>query len=64
MLDIAYIVEANIAAAEILKVRAWNKILGCDLTKPFGEAFINCMDLARCNDVFIYWSIMYGTHGA
>lgn len=63
MLDIAYIVEANIASAEILKDRAFNKILGCDLTNPFGDAFIHCMDLARCNYVFIYWSIMYGTHG-
>ena len=64
MFDEAYLVEANITAAEILKERAWKKILGCDLTKPFGEAFISCMNLARYNDILAYWSIMYGTHGA
>ena len=64
MYDEAYLVEASITAAEILKDRAWSKILGRDLTKPFGEPFINCMDLAWYNNIIVYWSIMYGTHGA
>lgn len=63
MFDIAYLVEASITAAQILKDRAWSKILCCDLTNHFGEAFINCMDLARYDNVLVYWSIMYGTHG-
>lgn len=63
MFDIAYLVEANITLAEILRDRAFTKVLGSDLTKPFGDAFIHCMDLARYNNVLAYWSIMYGTHG-
>lgn len=63
MFDIAYLVEASITASEILRDRSWKKIFDCDLTKPFTGAFFHCLNIDRYNNLIMYWSIMYGTHG-
>lgn len=63
MFDIAYLPEANITAAEILKERTWKLVLDSDLSKPFGPVFLLMGDIDLYNRIINYWSIMYYTHG-
>ena len=60
MLDIAYLAEANITASEIETHRFWKK--ACS-SNSLGNSFLCFMDLAWYNDIYVYWSIMYETHG-
>lgn len=62
MFDIAYLPEASVEAVRIEKSKLWEKILKIDLSKP-GAAFIECMELARYDEIRLYWSIIYYTHG-
>lgn len=61
MFDVAYIVEASIAAAEIELEKTWNKVAYLDLAKTWGLA--EMFYIYRLNEIKKYWSIMYGTHG-
>lgn len=61
MFDIAYIVEATIAAAEIERKKTWSKIAHLDLAKMWGLA--EMFYIGRLNEIKKYYSIMYNTHG-
>ena len=61
MFDIAYTVEATIAAAEIEREKTWSEIAHLDLAKTWGLA--EMFYISHLNDIKKYWSIMYGTHG-
>lgn len=62
MFDIAYLPEASVEAMLIEKSKLWEKILKIDLSKP-GAGFIEGMELAWYNEIGLYWSIIYYTHG-
>lgn len=62
MFDIAYLPEATIEAARIVKTKLWDKVLKQYLSKPFaaiGEMF----EINRCDNAIIYWNFIYFTHG-
>ena len=61
MFDVAYRVEASIAAAEIERNKTWSKIEHLDLAKTWGLAEMFYIDYL--DEIKKYWSIMYGTHG-
>lgn len=62
MFDIAYLPEATIEAARMVKTKLWEKAIEQDLSKPFsaiGEIF----EIDRCNNAIAYWNFIYYTHG-
>ena len=61
MFDIAYEIEASIAAAKIEVEKTWSKIMHLDLSKTCGLA--EMFYITDLEEIKKYWSIMYGTHG-
>jgi hypothetical protein len=62
MFDVAYENEATITAAELIKEFMWQKVLKCDLSKPFA-GFAEMLEINKMNDYITYYSIMFYTHG-
>lgn len=62
MFDVAYLNEASLFVAEKERKKAWDEFLEVPLgmTKEF---FIRGFWFNRIHMVYLYWRIMYETHG-
>lgn len=62
MFDIAYLTEASVLVAEKMKEDAWNEFKDIPVSDR-REFFVKGLWFNRMYMAYLYWSIMFGTHG-